>query len=572
MTKKAKNKTIIKIVCAAGLILLLLLFGLTLGTSFLANTGILPVRKGRQDFYQTLYLFDRVLAMEDVNGRTNHTHIGNLLTELEKSAVGAEAWLSLLKRYRKLAKQYGEYAEGYQDAVGLAERKYPHSAPIAALSAEAALSADADDAFSRKAGKLEKTALLLSGSGLLSQAAFFPIAFCLYAAGGSFDTIDSARSVKNTDTLFDAFNGSPRAAGGDAREAMLVDAALLKIVDGRREAAGVGLARLQPGKAALPVTLSFMANYSFDFASPLLAAELWAEAGGEKNLARAASALYVAGKTESAVNLWLLLMKDQAGGDGKFLYNLAAAAGDSEKTPYLEQLLAGTGNGGYDTDAVNAGLVMYTRLQTGERARAILSDYPLTRETALLDLEYLRRSLETMPPDRAVAETWLLLDRHPRAEEVYRWAAWYFEYQRRYGDLEALRHFAGQNHVEDTFLMFHRALRLARDGNIQESLDMLESPDAGPAWQRRANAALLLYARREYAAALKRWEEAAAMLPSDGAPFVRGAGARIYLKMAQCRRILGGRTEDIRRDLERARELDGENLDVRLALGRLDRL
>ena len=115
-------------------------------------------------------------------------------------------------------------------------------------------------------------------------------------------------------------------------------------------------------------------------------------------------------------------------------------------------------------------------------------------------------------------------------------------------------------------------MRLARDGNIQESLDLLESSSTVPAWQRRANAALLLYARREYAAALKRWEEAAAMLPSGDSPFVRGAGARIYLKMSQCRRILGGRPEDIRRDLEKAQALDGENLDVRLALGRLGRL
>ena len=441
VNKEAKNKTILKTACVVGIMLLLLFLGLTLGTSFLAKTGILPARKGRADFYQTLYLFDKVLAMEDVNGRPNHTHIGNLLKELEKSAVGAESWLSLLKRYRKLSKRYGEYVEGYQGAVSLAERKYPHSAPIAALSAEAALSVNSGGVFFRPAEKLEKTALLLSESGTLSRAAFSPIAFCLYAAGGSLDTIDSALSVKNAGALFDAFNGSLRETGvgglaGQAREGMLVDAALLKIVDGRREEAAAGLARLEPGKAALPVTLSFIANYSFDFAGPLLAAELWAKAGGEKNLARAASALYIAGETENARNLWLLLVKNQDGESGRdrFLYNLAAASvTDSEKITYLEQLLASAENGGHDRTAVNYGLVMYTRLQTEDRARAILADYPLTRETAILDLEYLRRSLETMPPDRAVAETWLLLDRHPRMEDVYHWAAWYFEYQRRYG-------------------------------------------------------------------------------------------------------------------------------------------
>ncbi|MDR2444928.1 MAG: hypothetical protein LBD44_03210, partial [Spirochaetaceae bacterium] len=570
MNNETKNKVMLKAACAAGVLLLLLFLGLTLGTSFLAGTGILPIRKGRSDFYQTLYLFDKVLAMEYENGRPNHTHIGNLLKELEKSAVGTESWLSLLKRYRKLSKRYGEYVEGYRVAVSLAERKYPQSAPIAALSAEAALSMNVDGA---PLGKLEKTALLLSESGPLSQGSFFPIAFCLYAAGGSFDTVELARSVEKAGALFDAFNGSLGWAGGGgldgrAREAMLVDAALLKIVDGRGEEAGAGLARLEPGKAALPVALSFIASYSFDFANPLLAAELWTKAGGEKNLARAASALYIAGETESAKNLWLLLVKNQAGGagHGKFLYNLAAAAtSDSEKKLYLEQLLAGTENGGYDPVTVNSGLVMYSRLQTGERAREILRlssrpDQPLTEETALLDLEYLRRSLETMPPDRAVAETWLLLDRRPDEEDVYRWAAWYFEYQRRYEDLEALQRFADQNRMESPFLTFHRALRLSRDGNITEGLELLENSDAIPAWQRQANIALFLYARREFAAALKRWEEAASMLPFDGSPFVRASGARIYLKTAQCRRILGGRPEDIRHDLERARALDGENL------------
>jgi hypothetical protein len=578
-----RPKTILKIACAAGLLLLLLLLGLTLGISFLAKNGILPAPKSaaQADFYQNLYLFDNVLDMESLNGSLNHTHIGNLLETLEKSAVGTEAWLSLLKRYRKLSKQYPGYADGYRGAVSLAEKKYPHSALIAALSAEAALLADPSGAPPEK---LNKTALLLSESGPLSQGSFFPIAFCLYASGGSLDTVESAHSVKRIDALFDAFNGNMPYSGGDGtaervREAMLVDAALVKIVDGRREEAAYGLARLEPDKVVLPKTLSFIANYSYDFANPLLAAELWVKSGGESDLARAASALYIGGETEGArslINLWLALTKYAAAGAktdtgsasrGRALYSAAAmAASDPERIPYLEQLLAGTGSG--DRDTVDAGLVMYTRLQTEDRARAILSDYPFTRQSALLDLEYLRRSLETMPPDRAVAETWLLLDRHPDSEITYRWAAWYFEYQRRYEDLEALYRFAAQNHVEIPFLDFHRALRLVRDGNMKEGMDLLENAGDIPAWQRSANIALLLYARREFAAALKHWEDAAATIPSGASPSLRAAGARIYLKMAECRRILGGRPEDIRRDLERAQELDGENIDVRLALRR----
>jgi hypothetical protein len=577
---KKKPKTILKIACAAGILLLLLFLGLTLGTSFLAKNGILPPSKSeaQADFYQRLYLFDKVLAMEDGNGIPNHTHIVNLLEALEKSAVGTESWLSLLKRYRKLSKQYPSYSGSYHSAVSLAEKKYPHSALIAALSAEATLLADPSGAPPEK---LNKTALLLSESGPLSQGSFFPIAFCLYASGGSLDTVESALSVKRIDALFDAFNGSLPYSGGDGtaeqvREAMLVDAALVRIAGGRLKDAAYGLARLEPDKAVLPKTLSFIAAYSFDFASPLLAAELWVKTGSEKDIARAASALYIAGETEGAKTLWLTLTKDAAGGApaetdsvslGRVLYNAAAtASSDQEKIPYLEQLLAGTGSG--DRDTVNAGLIMYTRLQTEDRARAILSEYPFTGQEALLDLEYLRRGMETMPPDLAIAETWLLLNRHPDAESIYRWAAWHFEYQRRYEDLEALSRFAGKNHVESHFLDFHRALRLVRNGNAKEGLDLLENAGDIPAWQRRANIALVLYARREFSAALKHWEDAALAIPSGASPSLRAAGARIYLKMAECRRILGGRPEDIRRDLERAQALDGENIDVRLALRR----
>ena len=581
MNREAKNKAALKIACAVGILLLLLFLGLTLGTAFISKTGLPPLRDGSasSDFYQVLYLFDKVLSMETLNGRPNHTHVGNLLKELEKSAVGTESWLSLLKRYRKLSKQYDEYVEGYRAAVALAEKKYPRSALIAALSSEAELSAGT----AAPVEKLKETALLLSESGLLSQAAFFPVAFCLYAVCGSFDTIDSTRAVKRAAALFDGFNGrlretdSGNGTAGRVREGMLVDAALLKIVDGRTEEAAAGLVRLEPDKAGLPTTRSFIANYSFDFASPLLAAELWAKNGSEKDLARAASALYIAGETENSRGLWMLLIKNVAGdsatrkmysaSQGKALYNIAATAENvSEKILYLTPLIAGTESGNYDRNTVNAGIVMYTRLQTEDRARAILSDYPFTMRTALLDLEYLRRGLETMPPDRAVAETWLLLDRHPDAEELYRWAAWYFEYQRRYEDLEALQRFAAQNRVESPFLTFHRALRLAREGNISDGLELLESSDVTPAWQREANIALFLYSRREFAAALRHWEEAVSMIRDDSSPFLRQTGAKIYLKMARCRRILGGGAEEIRRDLERAGSLDGENIDVRLAL------
>jgi tetratricopeptide (TPR) repeat protein len=575
----AKSGYFLKITCAAGGLTLLLFLGLIIAVSLMVKNGGTAPDKGAEtaNFYKNLNLFDRVLARGEAAGGVNHTHVKNLLEALDKGAAGAEARLSVLKRYRNLAKRYPEYLGDYRKAAEAASGKYPHSALIAALAAEAALYRETG-LDEPAAEKLNRTALLLSENGPLSEASFFPVAFCLYALGGVLEDIDSAAAVKHIDGLFAAFIESLRGAetgeAARARESMLVDAALVKIAGGEAEEAGTLLSRLDPHKDVRPKTLSFMANYSYDFASPLFAAELWTRAGGDRNLARAASALYLSGGVESARNLWRLLIKDAAGAPApaetddiraKVLFNLAVTGSDdSEKIFYLEQLLAGTRAG----VALVPALILYTRLQDEDRALAILRDSPLVRVDPLLDLEYTRRLTGVMPVDRSAAETWLLLNRHGESRQLYRWAAWYFEYQRRYEDMAALHRFAAQNGVEDPVLDFHRALQLVRQGNTLEGEAALESCGEIPQWLREANLALIFDARREYAAALRRYEAAAATIPLDTR--FNGRAARLYLKIARCKRILGGNPEEIRRDLERARSLDGENIDARMAPRKLD--
>jgi tetratricopeptide (TPR) repeat protein len=69
--------------------------------------------------------------------------------------------------------------------------------------------------------------------------------------------------------------------------------------------------------------------------------------------------------------------------------------------------------------------------------------------------------------------------------------------------------------------------------------------------------------RRSLSAALDQYERAIALAkhPSDE--------VRVRLRMARCLRILG-RTEESRDALSRVLELDGENLNARLELRRLD--
>jgi tetratricopeptide (TPR) repeat protein len=575
VARKPAKGGILKTACIAGAVMLAVFLGIAVFAVLEAKGGVFRPKTGANtaEFYKNLILFDTVLARAE-DGSLNPVHVKNLLETLDRSAAGAEARLSVLKRYRKLAKLRPEYFDGYYAATAKADAKYPHSALIAALYAEAMLPANAAE-LPAGTEKIRQTAMMLSEYGPLSEASLFPIAFCLYALGGDLRTADSASAVKRIGELFAALTESLPVAD-PVREAMLVNAALVGIVYGGNDGTGAALSRLEPDRAVLPKTLSFMAGYSYDFADPLLAAGIWARTGRERDIARAASALYIAGDAESARNLWLLLVKDttdayadEAGRDAMrsgVLYNLAAtAAENSEKIHYLEQLLSDGETGG---DRIPA-LTLYTRLLPEARALDILAEYPAVAEP-LLDLEYTRRSVPLMPSDRAVAETWLLLNRHPASLPLYRWAAWYFEYQRRYDDLDALLRLAAQHGFNSPALSFHAALSLVRRGDTGgaiEALETLEGAEEIPSWQRDADLALIFDSRREYAAALRYYTQAADAMPDSAG--VRIRASRLYLKMARCRRVLGEGREAVRLDLERAVYFDGENIDARLELRRL---
>jgi hypothetical protein len=575
MREQAKGRSILKAACIAGAVILLIFAGIAVFAALSASGGVFRPKTGANtsEFYKNLLLFDDVLARTEAEG-LNRIYAENLLETLDRSAAGAEARLSVLKRYRKLAKLLPDYLGGYYAAAAKAAAKYPHSALIAALNAEAALSAETASLSAAGTEKIRQTALTLSEYGPLSEASLFPVAFCLYALGGDLETADSAAAVKRMAELFAAFTESLPAADA-VREAMLVNAALVRIVYGGGDETGAALSRLEPDRAVLPKTLSFMANYSYDFADPLLAARIWARTGRERDIARAASALYIAGNAESARNLWLLLVKDTTGAyseeadaaRSRVLYNLAATAlENSEKMSYLEQLLSGGKTGGNTVPA----LIMYTRLLPDERATGILAGYPAVAEP-LLDLEYTRRVVPFMPSDRAASETWLLLNRHPASLPLYRWAAWHFEYQRRYDDLDALLRLVAQHGLNSPALSFHAALSLVRQGNAGAAamLETLDGAEEILSWQLSADLALMFDSRRQYADALRHYTRAAAMLPDSSDARFRTQAARLYLKTARCRQILGEDRESVRRDLERAVSLDGENIDARLALRRL---
>jgi tetratricopeptide (TPR) repeat protein len=308
----------------------------------------------------------------------------------------------------------------------------------------------------------------------------------------------------------------------------------------------------------------------------------------ERSLARAADALWLGGEGNGARNIWTYLVsppgdrreKPLPGIRNRSLYNLAASADqEGEGLRRLEELVAAANAGEppWYQEPLNAepayiyGVIRYTRLLDTGRALAILETGRLGSHP-LLDLEHTRRRLEGQPLDRNVAGVWQLLGRHPGNGDLFQWAAWYFSYQRRYDELALLIRALERTPSPETpspgpWLELHRSLALMRDSRLEEAAERLRAlssdPAAGSLWEIPANLGRILESRRLPAAALEHYERAAALAQD------RQTVSRLQYRIGLCLRGLG-RDEESRRVLERALELNPDNLSARLELHRLD--
>jgi tetratricopeptide (TPR) repeat protein len=183
----------------------------------------------------------------------------------------------------------------------------------------------------------------------------------------------------------------------------------------------------------------------------------------------------------------------------------------------------------------------------------------------LLDLELLRRRLEQWELPRSVAETWMLLGRHPGDERLYQWSAYFFERQRQYDETALLLNQSRMNGMNGLWLGLHEAIARIREGRLNEAEALLQAMPIDDAdWQVSANLGLLQESRRAVSDALRSYETASSLVKDNA------AAARIQLRIARCLRSLG-RNQEIRRVLEYAQDLDPDNLNVRLELHRLER-
>jgi tetratricopeptide (TPR) repeat protein len=561
----------LKLACILGLSLALL-GGLGVFVLLRAKGGTGTV-KTRGDFARQLAEFDRLAeATEGISPEK----FNSLLNGLEKKALSVESHLAVLKRRRNLALYSGfppEWEEAFIGAYGEAadrtSRDFPASGPLAALAAEALVLRDP-----LLTGENAET--LQNYLARIRDPSLLPLAFSLEVLSGKMADPQSAAAIPQGESLFAAM--IPRVSEKE-REQFLVNQGILRLLAGDtggcRAIVNALLAispeagRGMPGIAGPPApeTLGFGAEFFYDFGDPPRGADLFSRLPGEKNLGRQADALWLSGHADSARNIWHILASPQTTGEpqtpdlrSRSLYNLAStAAALDEKTAYLERLFTEQ-RSSFHGPGLIYGVMGYTRLLDRPRALAILEEQDLKNE-GLLDLERFKRKQELWTIDRAVAELWLLLGRHPQDERLYRWGAYYFDRQKYFEETAFLIKTAGYNHLTGPWIQLNQGIRLIQEGVLDEGEAVLRDL-SGRIWQADANIALVHEARRSNTLALEYYEAAAAKVRD------KKETARIQFNTARCLRALG-RPREARRALEYAEEADPENLTIRLELHRL---
>jgi tetratricopeptide (TPR) repeat protein len=573
--------------CLAGIIIALVTGGALAALLRYSGRSVFPTGGAAEEntFFRKLEDYDRAAGSLSNAGPGDTERLTRLLDGLEKDALGVESHLSVLKRRRALAAGSAGSAAGRSwsgsDAALAAYRAssersaafFPHSGPLAALAAEAAIrtamreNPGASPPLSGTiAGKVTGYAAVMGEDPRLAPAALSAnVLSGVMADPGQALTVPGGAALLQSAAEHRRFRG---------RESLILDAAILAVL--KNDAPGA-LERLKPllsgQEAKAGAALRLGAELLYDFGDPERAAEFFARSGDDRGIARQADALVLAGRSDAARGLWTVLAApDLPGGVSggspaardiriRSLYNLAASAGNAdEEAAALERLLT------LDREHL-FGVIRYTRLLPAPRAIAILEDSALPGRETLADLELLRRRREGWSIDRTVPETWLLINRHPEAERLYQWAGYYFVFQRRYYEVPPLLRAAERKGFTGSWLDLQRALEHIRQGRLDEAEGILtaitRAPDAGVSWEIRANLGRLLEAKRAYTAALESYETAAALVRE------KADAAKIQFRIARCLRALGQERESLR-VLEYAQSLDSENLNIRLERERVE--
>jgi tetratricopeptide (TPR) repeat protein len=583
----------------SGLILAFLTGGTLITISLLRPEPPVPPAGA---FYQSLREYDTAVR----RGNENPERLNRMLDGLEKGADTVESSLSVLKRRRILANTDPRFRSSYREATRRAAAVFPYSEPLAALAAAA---------FLRDAAVTGITAEELRGRiPLLTAAEFSPLRVSLHILLGDLGSPETAAAARLDTHLAAARPRFRENLPPAAVESLAADLAILRVLRGDTAGAAVEIQGILSGfsgsRPLSPEFLRFAAEFFYDYQDPLRAAEIFSRLDTSADIIRQADALWLSGQAETARNIWSLLAASAgppfpgnetfprergspaietfpaevpvpAAIQARSLYNLAVSAGDGRTAAALyERLLALPAYPPQTTisDRVSPadesrkyGVIRYSRLLDTPQALATLETGLKTwPEDPLLDLELLRRRSalagrgEAWEPGRIIGETWLLLGRHPQAEDLYRWTAWYFSRQRRPEETAALLRTAARQGFDAPWLRLYAALAAIEASNLDRAGEILRSiPEESADWADFANLGRIFEASRSPSAAVTYYELAAAVVRNPR------EAARIQVRIARCLGALG-RGGESRRVLEYALDLDPGNLNARLELERLN--
>jgi tetratricopeptide (TPR) repeat protein len=471
------------------------------------------------------------------------------LDRLEKTAIGVESWLSVLKRRRVLARIHQPSLENYRKSVNKAAELYPMSQPVAAIAAEALVK---NTAINREAEvKLREWVVLLN------DPSFNTLRLGLHILLGDFKNPARAMQI-------------PVSLSSDGTEAVTLDMVILKILnnDIRAAASEVQTVLHLPSPSADSLRLS--AEFFYDFGDLERSAEIFSAINDEKAKSREADALYLAGFKGSSRLIWSMLSDSQNEPlKERSLYNLGVTADDIyEAFSHFEKLINTDISANVPVSAERqSGLIHYSRFFDIPQAVITLgkikpADYPY------IDLELCKRQAPVRELGRQFAEAWRLLDRHYDNEDLYNWVSWLFLFQRNYSELKILL-----NRIENlrsnaqlappNWAGVSRAIQTMSEGDLETAENILRAiPVEEADWTVYANLGRNIEAQRSPSRALEQYNLAA--LKTENPKI----SAKIQLRIAKCFFALG-RPDEALRTLQYAMELDPENLAVRLEFERL---
>jgi len=579
--------SLLRITFFSGLLLVLLIGG-GLAVSYIRGGAVARVLEKESAFHRLLREYDfksrQILESGSVAAqRRELERLDNDLDRLEKKVEGVESWLSVLKRRRQLAGIDSRYEQVYRQAAQRAVQAFPHSESIVAIAAAALVHNAAITG--------EGEAYLRKAIPLLADSRFAPLCLSLHVLLGDFNNPEKAAASFSRDlTVLDYSSASMLEA-----EIIFPDLILLKILAGEIPAAAIDI---QTALTAFPspALIRLGAEYFYDFGDLIRSAELFSMLPDEAALSRQADALWLAGYIENARTIWAMLAGWPAALSANLpaaepialpngaalnrtalnraLYNLALTAQTWEEETALLQRLIQNSTG---EDATRRfGLIRLSRLLEVTEALTVLNTEKGPADDPLVELEILKRRTEIGELPRMIAETWLLLDRYPEAEELYQWGLWYFNLQRNYTESANLLRIAGRHNFTGYWMDLYGALQQIREGNFDAADTMLAAVVAENGyWAAAANRGRILESRRAPTRALENYEQALAAImeldeiPAENGqePAMRLTASRIQVRIAYCLRSLG-KIEESRRALQYAVDLNPDNLTARMELDR----